>query len=334
MDVREWVVQDFSAGYKSLCLQECDLPEPGPGEVRLKVEAFALNWGDMDLMEDRYTFSFEQLPARVGMEAAGIVDKLGPGVEDVELGSRYCTLPYYYYNKGASADYITIAPAYLTKAPDGLSAVESASIWMQYLTAYFPLVAVSAIGPNTNLLVSAATSTAGSAALEIGRICGANVVGTSRSDHNSRYLHDAGATAVCISSQADFTEQLRQASGGRGFDVVFDAVGGSVMREYAQVLARDSRIYFYGFLEGDFPEVPFIEMLGANASFHPYSLFNYVENRALCEQGKAFVYDHIQRGTLRPNIDKVFPMTGFIEAWDYMRSSRTSHGKVLIKNDL
>jgi len=332
--MREWVVQDYAAGYKSLCLRECDMPEPGPGEVRLKVEAFALNWGDMDLMEDRYTFSFDQLPARVGMEAAGIVDKLGPGVEGVELGARYCTLPYYYYNKGASADYITIATAYLTKAPEGLSAVESASIWMQYMTAYFPLVAASAIGAGTNLLVSAATSTAGSAAVEIGRICGAHVVGTSRYEHNRQYLQGLGASAVCVSGQPDFAQQLRHASRGRGFDVVFDAVGGSVMRDYAQVLARDARIYFYGFLEGDFPEVPFIEMLGANASFHPYSLFNYVENRALCEQGKAFVYDHIQRGTLRPSIDKVFPMTGYIDAWDYLKSSRTTHGKVLIKNEL
>lgn len=331
---REWVVRSYETGYKSLTLRSCAQEQPGPNEIRLRIEAFALNWGDMDLMEGRYTFVFDSLPARVGMEACGVVDAIGPGVKDIELGERYCTLPHFYFQRGASADSLVIHTNYVTKAPVGMSAVESSSIWMQYLTAYFPIAEISNAGPETNVLITGATSTAGSAGLEIGRICGANMVATSRYEKNRTHLLQKGAHHVCLSNDDDFVDQLRAATKGRGFDVVFDPVGGSVMKKYSQLLAKDVRIYCYGFLEGVFPELPFIELLNANGIFHPYSLFNYVENAAMLEKGKSFVYKHVASGDLKPQIDKVFPMESYVDAWDYMRSHRESHGKIVIETGL
>src|SRR5690606_25839801 len=180
---RAWLLHDYS-GYQSLSLEEVPLEQPGEGEIRLRVEAFALNWGDMDLMWDRYSFSFPRFPARVGIEAAGIVDAVGPGVEGIEIGERMCTLPYFYGNRGASTESLVIESRFTTKAPPGLSAVESASIWMQFMTAYFPLGEISKVGPGSNVLVTAATSTAGSAALQIGRILGATMIGTTRFERN------------------------------------------------------------------------------------------------------------------------------------------------------
>ena len=87
---REWVINDYT-GFKGLVLQECDIQKPGKGEVRLKIEAFALNWGDMDLMLDNYSFSFKKFPARIGMESTGVIDDIGEGVSYIKLGSRYCT---------------------------------------------------------------------------------------------------------------------------------------------------------------------------------------------------------------------------------------------------
>ena len=92
---REWVINNYT-GYEGLVLQECGAEDPGPTDVRLRVEAFALNWGDNDLMHDRYSFSFSSLPARIGIEAAGIVEAVGSAVENVAIGDRYCTLPYFY----------------------------------------------------------------------------------------------------------------------------------------------------------------------------------------------------------------------------------------------
>ena len=328
--VREWVATDFSQGYKSLELREYTEQEPGSGEVRLKIEAFALNWGDMNLMEGEYTFGIEP-PARVGMEAAGIVDMLGPDVEGIEVGQRYCTIPHYYYNNGASADSVVVNSKYITKAPVGLSAAESASLWMQYLTSYFPLAYINKVGPETNVLVTAATSTAGAAALEIGRLCGANMTATSRYESNGDYLRSKGANQVCISKDADFETQLQQATNGQGFDIIYDSVGGTVMKAFANSFAKNCKIYYYGLLDGELPELPMFEMFATNTSFHPYSLFNYVEIPEAYESARAFIYEQLASGNLKTQVDRVYPMEEYIDAWDYMRTSRSTHGKILIE---
>ena len=184
--VRAWVIHEYS-GYQGLSLEEFEPETPGPGEVRLRVEAFALNWGDMDLMNGQYSFGFREFPARIGIEATGIVDALGPGVSGVELGSRMCTLPYFYYERGVSGESAIIDQRFVTPAPAGLSAVESASIWMQYMTAYFPLVEELQAGPGSSILVTAATGTAGTAALRIGRRQGATMI-----------AHDAVRPQSCL----------------------------------------------------------------------------------------------------------------------------------------
>ena len=273
---RAWVIHDYS-GYQGLSLEEFDEETPGPGEIRLQIEAFALNWGDMDLMKDNYSFSFPKFPAKIGMEAVGIVDAIGPDVSGVELGERVCTLPYFYYNRGASAESLIIEPRYTTKAPPGLSVVESTSVWMQYMTAYFPVVELANAGPGTNILVTAATSTAGTAALQIGRLCGATMIGTSRFEYNRKYLEDAGADQVIIMDDTvNLAEKLREITGGKGIDVAFDSVGAGMIGRYSPALARDARIFFYGTLDTIFPMLPIVDMFQANAVFHPYCLFNYV----------------------------------------------------------
>ena len=179
---------------------------PGPGEVRLRVEAFALNWGDMDLMHDRYSFSFSAFPACIGMEAAGIVDAVGPGVTGIEPGTRMCTLPYFYDRRGASSEQLVIDQRYVTPAPAGLSAVENASVWMMYMTAYFPLVEILRALPGMKILVTAGTGTAGTAALEIGRHFGATMIATTRFERNRKFLEDVGADHVFVQGSRGLAE--------------------------------------------------------------------------------------------------------------------------------
>ena len=327
---RAWVIHDYS-GYQGLSLEEFDQESPGSGEIRLRVEAFALNWGDMDLMHDRYSFSFHHFPARIGMEAAGIVDAIGPDVTGIEMGERYCTLPYFYYNRGASAESVIIDARYVTRAPEGLTAVESSSIWMQYMTAYFPVVELSDAGTGKNILVTGATGTAGTAALEIGRMRGATMIATTRFDYNREFLEQAGASHVFVVGSGNLADKLRDVTGGRGIDAAFDPVGAGMINQYSPALARDARIYFYGTLDEHLPELPIVDMYQANALFHPYSLFNYVEDPAMCAKGKSFVYDTLMSGGIAPRIDRVYPMEGYREAWDYVRAPRRTHGKVVVE---
>lgn len=330
---RAWLLPHY-AGYQCLTLQDVPSQQPGPGEVRLRVEAFALNWGDMDLMWDRYSFSFPELPARVGIEAAGIVDALGPGVEDLAIGQRCCTLPYFYGNRGASTEELVIDRRYVTPAPEGLSAVESASVWMQFMTAYFPLAEIARVGPGDHVLVTAATGTAGAAALQIGRYLGATMIGTTRFERNRAYLEAKGADHVVVPGAGDLAAELDAITGGKGVVLAFDPVGAGLIGRYAPALARDARICFYGTLDAAFPTLPIVDMFQKNAVFHPYSLFNYVEAPAMCARGTAFVYDRLADGTLKPEIDRVYPMEAYREAFDYLSQPRERHGKVVVTTGL
>ena len=330
---RSWRLHDYS-GYHSLRLENEPVEEPGPGEIRLRVEAFALNWGDMDLMRNDYSFSFPHLPARVGIEAAGVIDAIGPSVEGFALGERVSTLPYFYFDRGASTESLVIDSRYVAKAPQTLSAVECACVWMQYLTAYFPLAEVSRVGPGSHVLVTAATSTAGSAALEIGRLRGATMIGTTRFEENADYLRERGADHVVVTEQGDLCGQIREITGGKGVDVVFDSVGAGLIAQYAPALARHSRIYFYGTLDTASPDIPLLDMFQKNAVFHPYSVFHYVEDEELRARGKAFVYDMLKSGRIQPRIDRIFPMEGYIDAFDYLTRPRRTHGKVVIRTGL
>ncbi len=330
---RAWHIHDYS-GYRGLRLGEEPEETPAAGEVRLRVEAFALNWGDMDLMKDNYSFSFSRFPARVGIEAAGIVDAVGPGVDGVQVGDRVSTLPYFYDGRGASTESLVIDARYVAKAPPNLSAVETASIWMQYLTAYFPLAEVTPVGPGSHVLVTAATGTAGTAALEIGRLLGARMIGTTRFGENGDYLRSKGADHVIVTTTDDVAARLREFTGGRGVALVFDPVGGGMIDRYSPALARDARIYFYGTLDKVWPPLPFVDMFQKNAVFHPYSVFNYVEDPTMCARGKAFIYDMLALGRLKPSIDRVYPMEQYVEAFDYLSQPRTTHGKVVVRTGL
>ena len=332
---REWVINNYS-GYEGLVLQECEKKNVEPGEVRLKIEAFALNWGDMDLMLDRYSFSFKKFPARIGMEAAGIVDQIGEGVKNIELGKRYCTLPYFYYDKGASADYVTIDSRYVTPAPENLTAVESSSVWMQFMTAYYPIVELSKASPEKNILVTAGTSTAGNAALNIGKMFGANMITTTRFDKNCDYLLKSGANHVIVTNndELDIGKSLNDITKNVGIHAAFDCVGQGMISRYSHALARDATIFLYGTLDGAFPQLPIVDMFQANATFHPYSLFNYVENSRLKEKGTTFVYNELKKGSILPNVDRVYSMEEYRDAWNYLKNPRDNHGKVVVKTGL
>ena len=242
-----------------------------------------------------------------------------------------CTLPYFYDRRGASAEQLIIDHRYVTPAPEGLSPVESASVWMMYMTSYFPLVEVMRVLPGKTVLVTAGTGTAGTAALEIGRHFGANMIATSRFDHNKRFLEEVGADHVFVQGSGDLAEFLKSVSDGRGIDAAFDPVGAGMIGQYAPALAKDARIFFYGTLDAKFPVLPIVDMFKANAVFHPYSLPNYVENLETQARGKAFVYNALNRGIGVPRIDRVYPMEGYREAWDYVSAPRETHGKVVVE---
>ncbi|MBX5442548.1 MAG: zinc-binding dehydrogenase [Solirubrobacteraceae bacterium] len=326
---KAWQLHAYT-GHHGLVLEDVPLEEPGDTEVRLTIEAFAVNWGDMHLMRDEYSFSFEQWPARIGMEAVGVVDAVGPAVTGIEPGMRMCTIPHFYGHRGASAETLVVDQRYLTPAPAGLTPVECASIWMQYLTAWYPLAEVRPVGPGSVVLATAATSTTGASCLEIGRRLGATMIGTTRSERNAGYLRELGADHVLVTGDdVDVAGRLLEMTGGHGVDLVFDAFGDGLIHRYAPALARDAWILFYGMVDGRWPTLPFADLFQANAVFKPYSVFNYVMHPAQRDRGIDAIRGMLERGEIRPRVDRVFPFEQYVEAFDYTRD-RATHGKVVI----
>ncbi len=184
---RVWTIPSYT-GYPGLTLSDEPEETPGPGEVRLRVHAFALNWGDMDLMLNNYSFSFKSFPTRVGIEAAGEIDAIGEGVTDWQIGDHVGTLPYFYWHRGVSGDQAIVDARYLARTPPGLTKTESASLWMQFLTAYYPFCEITPTGPGQHVLIPAGTSTAGAAAIAIARARGATVITTTRNPANTAAL--------------------------------------------------------------------------------------------------------------------------------------------------
>lgn len=330
---RVWTIPAYT-GYPGLILSDEPEELPGPGEVRLRVQAFALNWGDMDLMCDNYSFSFRHFPTRVGIEAAGVIDALGDGVTGWKVGDPVGTLPYFYWHRGVSGDQAIVDSRYLARTPPGLSATQATSIWMQYLTAYYPLCEITPVGQGSAVLITAGTSTAGAAAIAIARARNATVITTTRDPANADWLHAIGADHVLVTGHGPIAPQILSATNGRGVDLAFDPVGAGLIGDYAAALAKGARIYFYGTLDTQAPALPLMKMFQANATFQPYSVFNYVEDDDARARGIDFVTKGIADGTLAPRVDRVFPMQGYREAFDYLAAPRHAHGKVVIETGL
>jgi len=125
-------------------------------------------------------------------------------------------------------------------------------------------VELSQAGPGTSIRVTAATGAAGMAALEIGCLCGVNIIGTTRFERNRAFLEEVGADHVYIAETGDLADALRGMTDGKGIDAAFDCVGAGMIHQYSPALALDARIYFYGFLDAQFPELPLVDMFQAN----------------------------------------------------------------------
>lgn len=203
---------------------------PGQREVRFKVEAFALNRADILYITGEH-YTELKLPSRVGSEAAGIVDAVGPG-SSPKVGDRVSSVPFFTTQSDLPLMFRGSSPSsqpsdYLAPPPsvEGYSATEACSVWMQYLTAYFALKTVGGLSRHMNVLITAAASSAGVGAIQMAKALGATAIATTRSSDKEAFLKKVGADHVIITRLGtDFAPEIRKLTDGRGVDVVFDPV--------------------------------------------------------------------------------------------------------------
>jgi NADPH:quinone reductase-like Zn-dependent oxidoreductase len=312
-----------------LKLEETALQEPGQGEIRLKVEAFGLNRAEVLFRQGLY-LEAPELPSRIGYEAAGVVDAVGPGVEGIKIGDRVSTIPSFSMRQYGVYGDSAVVPAFAAAPyPTHLSPAEAAAIWMPYMTAYGALIALGKLQPEQVALITAASSSVGLAAIQIAKSIGAVTVATTRGPDKKSFLLEAGANHVIVTDEEDMTEQMKGIGSGKGADLVFDPVAGPFLEKLARAAAPGATIFEYGSLSMAPTPYPLFDALGKGLSVRGYVLFEIVQSPELLAAGKQFVTAGLTSGALKPTVDRTFPLEEIVEAHRYMESNRQM-GKIVV----
>jgi NADPH:quinone reductase-like Zn-dependent oxidoreductase len=254
-------------------------PAPERGDVRYRVSAFALNRADLLFMRGKH-YSTASLPSRIGYEACGIVDAIGEDVHAVRVGDRVASIPFHNSRYGVAGEFAITPESYIAPWPAGLHAEQACSIWMQYLTAYFPMRELYPLGAGRRVLITAASSSAGLAGIQIARLLGAEVIAATRSIGKVAALKAAGSDHVVVTTGEDLANQVNALTNNEGVDLVYDPLGGSFVREYVRAIRYGAKIVAYGNLRADILEVPILPMVQNAAILHSYSLFNHIGDAA------------------------------------------------------
>ena len=316
-------------GIDGIHLDEVTMPEPKGTEIRIKVEAFALNYGDLGLMEDDYIFSLD-LPSCFGDEATGVVDALGADAKRFNIGDRVSTVTFLNEGYGVDAEYALFPEDYLAKCPANLSVAEGTSIWVQFLTSYYAFYEVANIQPEDFVLITAASSSAGNGGTQLAKLACATVIGTSRTSANREFILDNGADHVIATEEEDVAKRILEITDGAGVRIVYDPVGGPLMAQYADGFGQDGIVFLYGDMSGQPTHVPIAEAIRKNVVIRPHSVYNFVNKKELRETGIAYISSALETGKIKPLIDRTFPLERFREAFEYQIAATDRRGKIII----
>jgi NADPH:quinone reductase-like Zn-dependent oxidoreductase len=312
-----------------LKIEDLPLAAPGEGEVRLKVEAIGLNRAEVMFRQGQY-LEIPEPPSRIGYEAAGTVDAVGPGVSGIRIGDRVSTIPSFSMGRYGVYGESAIVPATaVARYPDNLTPSEGTAIWMQYLTAFGALVEYGQIQKNEPVLITAASSSVGLAAIQITKAAGAQALATTRGTDKKPFLLNAGADHVIVTDEEDLAERVMALTGGKGARIGFDPVAGPFLEKLAAAAALGGIIFEYGALSTKPTAFPLFPAIGKGLTLRGYTLFEIVRDPEKLERGKQYVYAGLKSGVLKPIIDRTFPLDAISDAHRYMESNRQK-GKILV----
>lgn len=323
---------DAVGGPENLRLVDEEPGSPGANEVLVRMKAAGLNRAEWLYLHGQYLVA-PKLPSRIGVEGAGIIEKLGSGVSGYEVGQEVSITPnmapdvYGVLGEHALVPVEALAP----KSPD-VSFEAAAAIWMAYPTAYGGLVEVGGLraGAKQQVVISAASSSVGLPAIQIAKAHGANVIATSRTRSKQQALIDAGADHVIATGEEDFAARVMEITGGKGFDIAFDPVAGPFLATLAAGAAVEATIVEYGALAMTDTAFPLFPAIGKGlrvCGFHlVYNLFQHADRtaRALAHLGAK-----LGDGTYQPVIDRVFPLTQVADAYRHMEAGNQI-GKIIV----
>jgi len=265
-------------GPEVLQIDDVDVRAPGIGEVRIKVKALGLNRAEAMYRSGQYTF-IPEMPAILGYEAAGTIESIGEGVTEFAIGDEVNVIPAFSFADYGMYGELVIAPLHaIVKQPAGMTAVEGAATWMQFVTAYGALIDIGGLKKGETVLIRAASSSVGLAAIQIANLLGAVPVALTRTSEKRQALLDAGAAHVIATKEQNLVTEVNRITGSKGARMAFDPVGGVEVASILHSLSPLGIFFQYGALDTSEMRIPVMEVLGKNLTIRGYQLFEVTQD--------------------------------------------------------
>ncbi|MDT8311697.1 MAG: zinc-dependent alcohol dehydrogenase family protein [Methylophaga sp.] len=318
-----------TGGPQVLQIDDMVIGEPGPDELKLRIEAIGLNRAEAMFRSGQY-LEAPKPPAPIGYEAAAIVEAVGSDSCAFKVGDKVSVIPAFSMNQyGTYAEVALLPMSAVVKRPDNLSTEQAAAVWMQYLTAWGALIDLGHLSQHQVLLIPAASSSVGLAAIQIANQVGAVPVAITRSAEKVDLLKQHGAVHVIVSESQSIPEQVMAITGGAGADMVFDPVAGPMLEDLAAACKPFAQIFVYGALSTEVTPFPLFAALGKGLTLRGYTLFEFTQDTPRLSRGVAFIEQGLTDGSLKPVIAKTFKLDDIVEAHRYLESNQQL-GKIIV----
>ncbi|GAA4075042.1 zinc-dependent alcohol dehydrogenase family protein [Nonomuraea soli] len=314
-------------GPEVLKLDDVPVGEPGPGELLIQVEAIGLNRAEALFRSGNYIVPVERFPSLLGAEAAGVV--LTSNAPGFEPGQAVSVVPAFSMNDyGVYAERAIVPASAVVHRPESVDAVAGAAVWMPYLTAYGALVE-GGLRAGDTVVITAASSSVGLAAIRVANRVGAIPIATTRTEAKKAALLKAGAAEVIVTSAEEVAPRVLELTGGRGAEIVFDAVAGPGVLELARVVAPGGTLLLYGLLSGLPTPYPGFELGMPALSVRTYTVHETTTDPERLRRAVAFVSSGLRDGVFEAAVDRVFSLDDIVEAHRYLEAGQQV-GKIIV----
>jgi len=320
-----------TGGPEVLQIEDETIGEPGAGEARIRIQSIGLNRAEAAFRSGTY---IEQpvFPSRIGYEASGIIEALGDAKSGFNAGDPVCILPEFSMTRyGVCAESAIVPSAALIKRPVELNEIESAAVWMPYMTAWGALSELAPFTASDAVIITAASSSVGLAAIQVAHRLGALPIAVTRTAEKRDALLASGAPHVIVSAEENIAERVMAITHGKGARMVFDPIAGPGVSDLAAALGPRGVFVIYGNLSGRGHETPFpyMQAMRKSLTMRPYLIFADMANKARHAAACEFILSGLKDKSLKPIIAKTFTLDQIVDAYQYLESNQQI-GKVVV----
>lgn len=316
-------VHEFG-GPEVLRYEDVPKPEPGAGEVLVKIAAAGVNFIDIYHRIGLYPLS---LPITLGMEAAGVVEAVGPGVTEFKAGDSVA----FSNQQGAYAEYTVVPVAKLVPVPPQLDLIEAAGALLQGMTAHFLALSTYPLKKGDTALIHAAAGGVGLLLVQVAKKQGATVIGTTSTEEKAQLARAAGADHVILYTQTDFETETKRLTGGRGVDVVYDSVGQTTFEKSLNVLRLRGMMVLFGQSSGKVaPLDPLILNSKGSLFLTRPTIFHYTATREDLLWRSGDLFNWLLTGEVKLRLDRQLSLTDAAEAQRLLAGRETAGKLVLV----